>query len=583
MKKTLFSLVLMFLCVAMVMTSCNFGKQDDGNKVVEDTPEVKADKETIVGVVSGTKLGDVFADIKEIALPEMEEVEAIYNEAISSVEGIKAQAEVSVPENADFKGVIANGGAFIYANEELGAAIIMAGEQLYAISQSQYGFSVEATPIAMPEVSDEEFAAAIDEYLEQIKYYVDIIDGITIPSLTSSLITKNGDWYMLNREFTRNMIKSYIVGFATAEGETVDAEGLASLDEMLAKVNVDLGFAVSGDKIRGVKIDAEISDEYETYPNGYDAEPVMEKNTVKINFEALLTADLKGLDRVAAGLVQDENSASAAIDLNETNVKIDFDYNTEYQTIDASATIDFDADAVAVNSIAADFAIKTEFSNVEATATLNFDNITKANADVVVFDLDFYDENTHGTIDAYIKNDAEGNGVVYAKIATDGVTDMEITGAIDYDNATDIPADDDFVFTLVENYDLYDAKAWEIYNAFMTYAEGNIENPGNYRIAYYDADLGVTIVASIYVDGTYEYTYDEYGNVIDKQFIIINNLDPMRIYVSQGEFTPEYYDFAATVDQGEFVFTVHENVNDDTNNDVVGDIVVGNEESKDFE
>ena len=559
MKKTLLALILMFLCVAMVMTSCNFGKQDDGNKVVEDTPEVKADKETIVGVVSGTKLGDVFADIKEIALPEMEEVEAIYNEAISSVEGIKAQAEVSVPENADFKGVIANGGAFIYANEELGAAIIMAGDQLYAISQSQYGFSVEATSIAMPEVSDEEFAATIDQYMEQIKYYVDIIDGITIPSLTSSLITKNGDWYMLNREFTRNMIKSYIVGLATAEGETVDAEGLAALDEELAKINVDLGFAVSGDKIRGVKIDTEISDEYETYPNGYDAEPVMEKNTVKINFEALLTADLKGLDRVAAGLVQDENSVSAVIDLNETNVKIDFDYNTEYQTIDASATIDFDAEAEAVNSLDVALKVVDNETTVEVSAKFNFADMTKANAEVVVIDFDLHDPDDHGTIDAYIKNDAEGNGVVYAKIATDGVTDMEITGAIDYDNATDVPAEDDFVFTIVENYDLYDAKAWEIYNAFMTYAEGNIESPSNYRIAYYDAELGVTIVASISVDGTYEYTYDEYGNVIDKQFTIINNLDPMRIYVAQGEFTPEYYEFAATVDQGEFVFTAHEN------------------------
>lgn len=559
MKKTLLALILMFLCVAMVMTSCNFGKQDDGNKVVEDTPEVKADKETIVGVVSGTKLGDVFADIKEIALPEMEEVEAIYNEAISSVEGIKAQAEVSVPENADFKGVIANGGAFIYANEELGAAIIMAGDQLYAISQSQYGFSVEATSIAMPEVSDEEFAATIDQYMEQIKYYVDIIDGITIPSLTSSLITKNGDWYMLNREFTRNMIKSYIVGLATAEGETVDAEGLAALDEELAKINVDLGFAVSGDKIRGVKIDTEISDEYETYPNGYDAEPVMEKNTVKINFEALLTADLKGLDRVAAGLVQDENSVSAVIDLNETNVKIDFDYNTEYQTIDASATIDFDAEAEAVNSLDVALKVVDNETTVEVSAKFNFADMTKANAEVVVIDFDLHDPDDHGTIDAYIKNDAEGNGVVYAKIATDGVTDMEITGAIDYDNATDVPAEDDFVFTIVENYDLYDAKAWEIYNAFMTYAEGNVTSSGNYRIAYYDADLGVTIVASIYVDGTYEYTYDEDGNVIDKQFVIINNLDPMRIYVAQGEFTPEYYEFAATVDQGEFVFTAHEN------------------------
>lgn len=559
MKKTLLALILIFLCVAMVMTSCDLFKQDDGNKVVEDTPEVKADKETIVGVVSGTKLGDVFADIEEIALPKMEEVEAIYNEAISSVDGIKAQAEVSVPENADFKGVIANGGAFIYANEELGAALILAGDQLYAISQSQYGFSVEATPIAMPEVSDEEFAAAIDEYLEQIKYYVDIIDGITIPSLTSSLITKNGDWYMLNREFTRNIIKSYIVGLATAEGETVDAEGLAALDEELAKINVDLGFAVSGDKIRGVKIDAEISDEYETYPNGYDAEPVMEKNTVKINFEALLTADLKGLDRVAAGLVQDENSVSAVIDLNETNVKIDFDYNTEYQTINASATIDFDAEAEAVNSLDVALKVVDNETTVEVSAKFNFADMTKANAEVVVIDFDLHDAEDHGTIDAYIKNDAEGNGVVYAKIATDGVTDMEITGAIDYDNATDVPAEDDFVFTIVENYDLYDAKAWEIYNAFMTYAEGNIESPSNYRIAYYDAELGVTIVASISVDGTYEYTYDEYGNVIDKQFTIINNLDPMRIYVAQGEFTPEYYEFAATVDQGEFVFTAHEN------------------------
>lgn len=572
MKKTLFSLVLMFLCVAMVFTSCDMFKKNETVEetptVVVDSPEVAADKAAIVKALTGAKLGDIFAEIEEVTLPELEEVETIYNDAITSVKKIEAEANVSVSGGPSFNGVIVDGGAYLYGDpqgvHELGAAIVMAGEKLYVISNNNLGFSIDSENIALPDVSDEEFNAEMEQYLAQveqyvaqIEYYVDLIDGITVPTLTSSLITKNGDWYMLNRDFTRSMIKSYIVGISTAEGGTMEEDALASLDEGLAKIDLDLGFAVSGEKIRGVKLDATIHGETTTYPNGYEQGPVIVPLVTKLSAEALLTADLKSIDRVAMGVSQDNVTMAVAMDVEATSVKLDVEYGVDTNSIKASATVNFDAEAAVVNSLAVAAEVAGADQSVKAALTVNFDNFTKANADVIVFDLDYIEADTLGTIDASLKNDADGNGVVNFKVATNGVSQTEVTGTIDYDKATNVPAEDEFVFTMIENYAAYEAKAQELLEAYFAGDVGS----GYPVVVYYDAALDATIAVRFYIDGNWSYEYDEFGNMVNNSFTPVLELSKVEnIYVSEGNVALDgYYAFDVTFVDGEYVFTAHAN------------------------
>ena len=574
----------MFLCVAMVFTSCDMFKQDkpvgETPTVVVDSPEVAADKAAIVKALTGAKLGDIFAEIEEVTLPELDEVETIYNDAITSVKKIEAEANVSVSGGPSFNGVIVDGGAYLYGDpqgvHELGAAIVMAGEKLYVISNNNLGFSIDSENIALPDVSDEEFnaemeqyLAQVEQYMAQIEYYVDLIDGITVPTLTSSLITKNGDWYMLNRDFTRSMIKSYIVGISTEQGETLDAEALASLDKELAKIDPDLGFAVSGEKIRGVKLDATIHGETTTYPNGYEQAPVMVPFVTKLSAEALLTADLKSIDRVAMGVSQDNVTMAVAMDVEATSVKLDVEYGVDTNSIKASATVNFDAEAAVVNSlaVAAEVAGSADQS-VKAALTVNFDNFTKANADVIVFDLDYIEADTLGTIDASLKNDADGNGVVNFKVATNGVSQTEVTGTIDYDKATNVPAEDEFVFTMIENYAAYEAKAQELLEAYFA---GDVDS-GYPVVVYYDAELDATIAVRFCIDGSWSYEYDEFGCVVNSSFTPALELSRVEnIYVSEGNVALDgYYAFDVTFVDGEYVFTAHINENDGTNGPIPG-------------
>ena len=571
MKKAL-AILLIFTCLVMTMTSCNLFKQKEaeGQTVAPevDSPEVAADKATIISALSGVKLGEIFADIEDVTLPDEEYVTEAFDQAIEEFKTFKAQGQIEIPDLGTLRGIINDGGMFLYGGNnaeemELGYALIYTAEAVYAVSQASYGFQLQKTEITTEDVDTSEVEAQVGQYIEMINYYIEIVDGVELPALTSSLITKNGQWYVISSDFMKQVIKSYVVGIATSQGATVTDEDLASMDEALKNVTIDLGFAVNGDKIYGIKLDVNI---------------VSEGQTVAINYEALLNPECTELDKISAGVITGENGMSIILDSDSANetVSLAFDYHMGEQGIQAEAVVAYDAEAEAVESLDIDFAFNMSAQSIEAGATLNFDNIGVAGATVFVLDVDVLVTDsygtTHGTIDASISNDADCNSVINLVIATDGVENYNIQGNIVYGEAPDAPAADDFVFELVENYDAYEEKAWDVYNAFMPYIEDSVEGYYSYCVTYYDAELGVTIVTDIYIDGYYDYIYDENGDFVGQEFVVITSLDPVEFYVSEGEFAPEYYDFDATVVDGEFVFTAHENVYDDALDNNIPDV-----------
>ena len=567
MKKAL-SIILILACLVMTMSSCDlFKKNDVEQQVVEDSPEVAADKAAIIKVLSGVKLGDVFADLGEVTIPEGDYV----TEAFEQFENMVAQADVNIEGVGALQGIINKGGAFLYGGPDgeiqLGYALVYTAEAIYAISTSSYGYGVEKTQVSSEDVSTDELQAQVDQYIAMVKQYADLIDGIEIPSLTSSLIKKSGQWYVINSDFMKEVIKSYIIGYVSSQGTELTEEDIASIDETLKNVTINLGFAVNGEKIYGMNVDVKIL-------NG--------DQTVDINYQTLLDPECTELDKVSVSVKADEGSITVVLDSDSANetVSLSFEYGLADQSIEAEAVVAYDAEANTVESLQLNGTLTMGSNgNATASAVVNFDNIGKANADVLVLDVDVYMPENHGTIDASIKNDADCNSKISVVIATNGVADFNVSGTITYGEAPNAPAEDDFVFDLIENYDVYDAKALEICEAFYAYMTEQGKGGSIYYVTYYDADLGVTIVCCASIGGYYQDVYDDYGNLVGKEFVPMGSYEPLNFYVSEGEFAPDYYDFDATVVDGEFVFAVNENNVDNSGN---GDIVGGNEETKDF-
>ena len=503
MKKTILILA-MVLCLALAFTSCKTAEPDSEtppeNTVVVDSPEVAADKAAIIKVVSGLKLGDAFAEVGDVAIPDVEEV-------VADVESMMAQANVSISNGQEHLAVIYNGGLYVYtgyngSDLELNEAFLLVDDVIYSVTEGAvYGIGLEM--LGSTDVVD---TSMIDAYKEQIEYYVDLFDGVTIPSLTSSLITKEGDWYMLNPAFMRDVFKSYIISYATDMGEEITDEAIAELDESLESITINLGFAVSGENIRGIKASVSFVSEYVDYPDGYGAASVEKTETIKYSFEALLTEDLTALDRVAGGMSDGTESVYVALD------------------------VDMTAEEIKAVDIGLDYAAGGETGN--AKATVNFENFAKANADVVSINMNLTDEdNEKMYIVATLKNDADANGVIDVKVDYNGEEFGAIVGGVDYDNSN-APENRELFLSLIENFDAYDAKGQEIFEAYYNaYYEG-LDHPTDAYVAYYDAELDVTIVTVMYLDGYYDVLVnDEMPD--DEEYVFVPSLE-------ESSYTGEY-------------------------------------------
>ena len=483
MKKTLWLLLVLVMCMSLVLSACNNnsgnGGETGGENGTANTED--DDKAVLVSKLGNTKLKAVVDELKNASEPDTDEI-------MGEVNALAMQMDLL----GDMYG------------EAGGARLVIKDGRIYALN---YDVETETWELATLVVIDDEYNTTIysaedwvqldysemtqslpvdNESFEEIETYAEILDGVTLPSLSAALFVKNGDWYQLDEAYVKDVLRSYITGLYVemSEGETELPEDVAELvNTFLEGTTLQLSFAVSGEEIKGIKVNFAMTDEAIIALNGGGEDVELPYSSVSASFELLLN------DTVTLPVRE------------YLSVKMDMAEGTD---LDVTAEVTYTADGEELASVVAkaDAVVPADIAGTDVDMTVDFDaslnvkDADKANTKVLTASLLMCDGTDYeASYSVELENDADGVGQAVIKASQAGQELADLTATIDYDSANDVPTLDALTLLAVENKDSFKALAEAIASAYVL-PEG--EEWDYLDVKYYDETLDLTL--TFYVD-----------------------------------------------------------------------------------
>ena len=287
MKKILWLLVTLLVATTLVLTSCdktdeneNAGNENNSqtggnnqngnnngenneNNSGEDEKDAEKDKETLVDILSGNKLGDIFGSVSG-ETPEW----------VGALESYAAEFQIDIGGEilGDKKAariISKNNVLYIlekdYTTGELNVSQIlyMGGNGIAQLVENSDGsYTLSGLDITLPDGEGGEIE-------------LPNLDSIVFPEtgLDVSKFTEIDGWYALDEDFIKDLIRdSYeIIGGLGGGGTEPTAANITMpdpedlLDALLTSLDIDVRFAVSGENIQGIKYDIKVNDSFFSY------------------------------------------------------------------------------------------------------------------------------------------------------------------------------------------------------------------------------------------------------------------------------------------------------------------------------
>ena len=277
--KSLVSIILvLILCLSTFLVSCT--PKDNGEPAVNADPE--KDKEVISDKLSGGTIGEALENL------ESQEVSFDFSEVYDEMAKLSFDADLDLDtEMLDSLLSVAMKNGIFEASAEGEQAYIALGKDLSLSTISPFGngYWIEVEEMMPSDVELPSEDTSIEDLLAQVpEEILNIVKEFSFPKIDEDEIELDDDWYIISDKYYEAVAESVldlIVDIAESQGGETPTEdeyndALDTVSEVIDALNLEIGFAVVGENIVGVKVsvDADI-DKMNEIGNGSGTPPTV--------------------------------------------------------------------------------------------------------------------------------------------------------------------------------------------------------------------------------------------------------------------------------------------------------------------
>ncbi len=249
MKKLISLLLAAVMCLSMLMTSCGiFGGNEE-----EDEEDAAAQKQVIIENFEQINLKDIVTT----TLDQLENQQISYEDLLKEFNAeLDCQASFD-GETMSFYTGISDGLLKVVSPEGESGYVFINDKSYVAISPSHGVLEINVEDVessSMPAWTD------LETYLTDD--ILAALDSFTIEAPTEKQLKKSGDFFVLTNKYYEGLAESVVdliaqisyemQGYYPSEEEK--AEALEQIIPVVEGLNLEIGFAVSGDNIVGIKL-----------------------------------------------------------------------------------------------------------------------------------------------------------------------------------------------------------------------------------------------------------------------------------------------------------------------------------------
>ncbi len=262
-KSLIAILLTLVLCLSGVLVSCT-----PKDKAPEINSDPESDKQVISDQLSEGSIGDIFEKLEseETSL----DMSALYEKF----------AEISFSSELDLDTQWIDSVLFLSMNDGIIEAklpekstYVVLDKNLSVTTLSGYPYgegywitSEEMMPSDIEMPSDNQ---SIEDALGLSGEALDLIKGFSFPEIDADDIELDGDWYIISDEYYEDVVKSIldlIIELAEIEGEDTPTEeeyneALDQITKIVDALGLEIGFAVIGENIVGIRAGLDIDSE----------------------------------------------------------------------------------------------------------------------------------------------------------------------------------------------------------------------------------------------------------------------------------------------------------------------------------
>ena len=255
--KSLVSIILvLILCLSTFLVSCT--PKDNGEPAVNADPE--KDKEVISDKLSGGTIGEALENL------ESQEVSFDFSEVYDEMAKWSFDADLDLDtEMMDSILSVAMKNGIFEASAEGEQAYIALGKDLSLSTISPFGngYWIEVEEMMPSDVELPSEDTSIEDLLAQVpEEILNIVKEFSFPKIDEDEIELDDDWYVISDKYYEAVAESVldlIVDIAESQGGETPTEdeyndALDTVSDVIDALNLEIGFAVVGENIVGVKV-----------------------------------------------------------------------------------------------------------------------------------------------------------------------------------------------------------------------------------------------------------------------------------------------------------------------------------------
>ena len=312
-KSSLAALLVLVLCLSCFLVSCT---PKDNEPEINSDPE--GDKQVISDALSEGSIGDIFEKLEseETSLDMSALYEEIAKISFSSELDVNTQWLDSVLFLSMNDGIIEaklpERSYYAVLDKDMSVTTLTG----YPYSEGYWISSEEMIPSDIELPSEDQ---SFEEALGLSKEALDLLKSFSFPAIDVDDIALDGDWYIIPDKYYEDVAKSVldlIVEISELEGEEVPTEeeyneALDQITKIIDALGLEIGFAVAGENIIGVKVSVDVDtekmseidgDEIATPYLASDEENEAESEKLEATVEMWLTDDALFLSSVKISL-----------------------------------------------------------------------------------------------------------------------------------------------------------------------------------------------------------------------------------------------------------------------------------------
>ncbi len=262
-KHLIAALLTLILCLSCFLVSCT---PKDNEPEVNSDPD--SDKKVISDILSDGSIGDIFEKIESEEMSP--DLTALYDE----IAGISFYGELDVDAQwIDSMLFLSMNDGVIEATlpERSYYAVLDKNLSLTTLTGYPYseGYWIKSEEMMPSDIEIPSGDQSLEDALGLSKEALDLIKGFSFPEIDEDDIELDGEWYIIPDKYYEDVARSVLellAELSEIEGEQVPTEeefneALDQITKIIDALGIEIGFAVVGENITGIKVGFDINTE----------------------------------------------------------------------------------------------------------------------------------------------------------------------------------------------------------------------------------------------------------------------------------------------------------------------------------